>query len=132
MGIVKYDSNRLSVRMIADRFEKGVLNLEPVFQRQSVWRITQRTHLLDSIFNGYPIPSIFLYRHVDEANGQAIFEVIDGKQRLESLFMYMGQFGAGGFPRPFNSPIGNILNLLTGADSASSGNRVAWRSISSR
>lgn len=76
--------------MLADRYDKGVLKLDPVFQRQSVWKKTQRMHLLDSIFQGYPIPAIFLYRHVDDT-GKTLFEVVDGKQRLETLLMYMGR-----------------------------------------
>jgi hypothetical protein len=43
-----------------------------------------------SIFQGYPIPSIFIYRHEDEGTGKVVFDVIDGKQRIESLLMYMG------------------------------------------
>jgi hypothetical protein len=49
---------------------------------------------------GYPIPSVFLYRRVDEDTGQVVFEVIDGKQRLESLLMY-----AGLMPGRFSAPI---------------------------
>ena len=64
--------------MLADRYEQGVLKLDPVFQRQSVWSMAHRTHLLDSIFQGYPIPAIFLYRHVYDT-GKTLFEVVDGK-----------------------------------------------------
>ena len=90
MNALRYDSNRHSVSSLFDRYKKGVLKLEPTFQRRSVWNIKQRIKLLESVFRGYPIPSIFLYRHLDTDTGQTIFEVVDGKQRLESLFMYMG------------------------------------------
>lgn len=88
---------------MVDRYKKGVLKLEPSFQRQSVWSMQQRTNLLESVFRGYPIPSIFLYRHVDEGTGQTIFEVIDGKQRIESLLMYMGVL-RGRFAAPLRLP----------------------------
>jgi hypothetical protein len=39
---------------------------------------------------GYPIPSIFLYRHIHEKTGETIFEVIDGKQRIESILLFAG------------------------------------------
>jgi uncharacterized protein with ParB-like and HNH nuclease domain len=59
-----------------------LLKLELAFQRSGVWPPKLRVHLLESIFQGYPFPSVFLYRHVDEETGQVVFEVIDGKQRL--------------------------------------------------
>jgi hypothetical protein len=90
IGQVKFDSNRQSVRSMADLYRNGLLNPNPVFQRRSVWRQQQREHLIDSVFHGYPIPAIFLYKHIDENTGTMMFEVIDGKQRLETLFMYTG------------------------------------------
>lgn len=39
--------------------------------------------------SGCPIPSIFLYKR--ESRGRLIYDVIDGKQRLEAVFMFTGQ-----------------------------------------
>ena len=64
------------------------LNLEPGFQRQSVWNIRDRSKLIDSILRNYPLPAIFLYKR--EVDGHLVFDVIDGKQRLESIFMFSG------------------------------------------
>jgi hypothetical protein len=44
--------------------------------------------LIDSILRNYPVPAIFLYRRYD--HGKLVFDVIDGKQRLESLLMFTG------------------------------------------
>lgn len=68
--------------------EDGLLNLEPGFQRQSVWTERDRAKLIDSILRNYPLPAVFLYRRED--NGQIIYDVIDGKQRIESILMFMG------------------------------------------
>jgi hypothetical protein len=70
-------------------FKNRQINLEPGFQRQSVWTINDRRRLMQSIFGNYPLPSIFLYRR--EAQGRVIYDVIDGKQRLESIFMFSDQ-----------------------------------------
>ncbi|MGH7493126.1 MAG: DUF262 domain-containing protein [bacterium] len=43
---------------------------------------------MDSIVRNYPLPSIFLYRR--ESNGEIVYDVIDGKQRIESILMFMG------------------------------------------
>src|ERR1700679_4145492 len=83
-------SSPQSVRRVFGFFNEGLLKLDPAFQRSGVWQQKQRVHLLESIFQGYPIPSVFLYRHVDEGTGKVVFELIEGKQRLESLLMYPG------------------------------------------
>jgi hypothetical protein len=70
------------------------LNLEPGFQRKSVWGLRDRERLIESVCTGRPVPSIFLYRSTDE-QGRLKYDVIDGKQRLESLLMYVGAKGFG-------------------------------------
>jgi|HubBroStandDraft_3_1064219.scaffolds.fasta_scaffold23584_2 glycosyltransferase involved in cell wall biosynthesis len=64
------------------------LNLNPGFQRKSVWTTKDRSKLLESIIRNYPVPAIFLYRR--EENGKIVYDVIDGKQRLESILLFMG------------------------------------------
>jgi hypothetical protein len=64
------------------------LNLNPGFQRSSVWTTKDRSKLIESIFRNYPLPAIFLYHR--EENGRIIYDVIDGKQRLETILMFMG------------------------------------------
>ncbi|WP_407074996.1 DUF262 domain-containing protein, partial [Reyranella sp.] len=44
--------------------------------------------MIDSILRNYPLPAIFLYKREDE--GRLVFDVIDGKQRLESIFKFTG------------------------------------------
>lgn len=82
----------MTVQQLVNHYEKGQLNLEPGFQRKSVWRLSDRAALIDSIFMNFPVPSLFLYKRQD-ARGQAVYDVIDGKQRLESIFMFMGLRG---------------------------------------
>jgi hypothetical protein len=63
-------------------------NLKPGFQRQSVWKERDRAKLIDSLLRNYPLPAIFFYRRIEK--GKLVFDVIDGKQRLESIFMFTG------------------------------------------
>jgi hypothetical protein len=78
-----------TIKDIENLFKDNLLNLEPGFQRQSVWSERDRAKLIDSILRNYPLPAIFLYRR--EENGQIIYDVIDGKQRIESILMFMGK-----------------------------------------
>lgn len=83
---LRYEFGHKTVLELRELQAKGYLNLEPGFQRQSVWTRRDRRRLIQSVFEGYPVPSIFLYRR--EENGQPIYDVLDGKQRLETLFMF--------------------------------------------
>jgi hypothetical protein len=74
---------------LANLHDHGLLNLEPGFQRRSVWTPRDRSKLIESILRNYPLPAVFLYRR--EENGQIIYDVIDGKQRIESILMFMGK-----------------------------------------
>jgi len=69
-------------------FNNGQLNLEPGFQRDSVWTLSDRRKLIESLLQNYPIPSVFLYRQND--SGKLRYDVIDGKQRLETVLMFQG------------------------------------------
>ena len=85
-------SHRPETRTVTDiqnLFEDNLLNLEPGFQRQSVWSERDRSKLIESILRNYPLPAIFSYRR--EEDGRIIYDVIDGKQRLESILMFMGE-----------------------------------------
>jgi hypothetical protein len=62
----------------------------PDFQRQFVWKQVQSSKLIESFLIGLPVPSIFLYT---ERKTQK-FLVIDGQQRLRSVFYFFeGFFG---------------------------------------
>jgi hypothetical protein len=75
-------------------FRNRQINLEPGFQRNSVWTSNDRRRLVQSIAAGYPLPNVFLYARSN--NGRLVYDVIDGKQRLESILMFTR---IGGFKR---------------------------------
>ena len=76
-----------SIDQIVLMFKGRQINLEPGFQRKSVWTWNDRRRLVQSISTGYPVPSIFLYKR--HHGGRLIYDVIDGKQRIESILMFM-------------------------------------------
>jgi len=83
------DFSERSIDQLLLSFRNGQINFTPGFQRKSVWTLSDRRRLIQSLIEGYPLPSIFLYQR--DYNGKLIYEVIDGKQRLETIFMFMGQ-----------------------------------------
>lgn len=91
-----YLDYRVETKTITDLinlYEDNLLNLEPGFQRQSVWSERDRCKLIDSILRNYPLPAIFLYRRNED--GQIVYDVIDGKQRIESILRFVGEMRGG-------------------------------------
>lgn len=89
MDKLNYKYGHKSIQDIVGLFERGQLDLEPDFQRDSVWQVVDRQKLIESILQHYPMPSIFLYKRVND-DGRIIYDVIDGKQRLETILMFQG------------------------------------------
>jgi hypothetical protein len=82
--------NPKTVQDILDLSHAKRLNLNPGFQRNSIWNSKDRATLIDSILKGFPLPSIFLYRREND-RGEPVYDVLDGKQRIESILMFMGK-----------------------------------------
>ncbi|MGO9568593.1 MAG: DUF262 domain-containing protein [Desulfomonilaceae bacterium] len=69
-----------------DLYANKQLELDPPYQRRSVWSPKDRRFFLDTIFRGFPSPSIFLHKEIDQH--QTIYSVVDGKQRLETIIKF--------------------------------------------
>ena len=67
-------------RMIVE----GELNLQPDYQRRFVWDKKTMSKFIESLLLSIPIPTIFLAENNDDT-----FEVIDGQQRLTTIFAFM-------------------------------------------
>src|SRR5688572_11318094 len=78
-----------TIQDIVNCYVNGHLNLSPGFQRDSVWNERDRQKLIESILRKYPIPAVFFRRRQED--GEICFDVIDGKQRIESILMFMGK-----------------------------------------
>jgi hypothetical protein len=72
------------VSWFLDLNEKGQLDLDPPYQRRSVWSPKDRRYFIDTILNNYPAPPVFLHKTIDE-NGKSTYHVVDGKQRLLTI-----------------------------------------------
>ncbi|WP_145253525.1 DUF262 domain-containing protein [Pseudomonas sp. DE0157] len=72
------------VSWFLDMNDRGQLNLNPPYQRRSVWSPRDKRFFIDTILNNYPAPPIFLHKTLQE-NGKATYHVVDGKQRLQTI-----------------------------------------------
>lgn len=64
--------------------DKGQLNLDPPYQRRSVWSPKDKRYFIDTILNNYPAPPVFLHKTLDD-KGRSTYHVVDGKQRLQTI-----------------------------------------------
>ncbi len=78
-----------SVGDFLDWQRDGTLDLSPAFQRRSVWKPGAKSYLLDTIYRGLPVPLIFLRQKLDLEAQRTVREVIDGQQRLRTLFGFI-------------------------------------------
>lgn len=70
-----------------DQHEANRLDLDPPYQRRSVWTSKDRRYFLDTVFRGFPCPPIYLHKTID-SNGSSIYHVVDGKQRIETILLF--------------------------------------------
>lgn len=61
------------------------LELNPNFQRGSVWTPAARSYLIDSLLRKLPIPKVYLRTKIDVVTKKTIREVVDGQQRLRAI-----------------------------------------------
>ena len=93
--------NDFNIVTIANFMDQGSIII-PGFQRHYVWDIKRASKLIESLILGLPIPQIFLYE--EDRNR---FLVIDGQQRLMSIYFFVHQR----FPRKsWRTEIRNVFN----------------------
>ena len=76
------------ITWLIDLARKGQLDLDPPYQRRSVWTRGDKQFFLDTIFRNYPSPAIFLHKTIDDG-GNATYHVVDGKQRTQTILEFV-------------------------------------------
>lgn len=85
---MKRRPNYQDISWFLDLVRNGQLDLDPPYQRKSVWSPKDRRFFLDTIFRDYPSPGIFLHKETGD-DGRAVYHVVDGKQRLETILLFV-------------------------------------------
>lgn len=81
------DSYQMSIGELINIYKDDEMDIHPEFQRVFRWNETQKTRLIESIMLNIPIPSIFVSQ-----NDEGVWDVIDGVQRLSTIFQFVGIF----------------------------------------
>jgi hypothetical protein len=78
-----------TVGQLLSWMRSGNLELKPTFQRREVWKKKSKSLLIDTVVRGLPMPLIFLRQKQDLETLDAGVEVVDGQQRLRTLFSFI-------------------------------------------
>jgi hypothetical protein len=81
---VDVDNFDLTLGELVRMAEAGELIRSPEYQRKFRWSVDDESYLIESLFLGLPVPSIFV-----AANPDGTWEVVDGLQRLSTLIHFM-------------------------------------------
>ncbi|MFA7192988.1 MAG: DUF262 domain-containing protein, partial [Bacilli bacterium] len=84
-AVVKISRDQYSIfeirRMVVETKE---FVLDPEFQRNNVWRLSQERELVESVLMGIPIPVIYVFE-----NDEGIKQVVDGRQRINAFVRFL-------------------------------------------
>jgi hypothetical protein len=90
----RLEHQTLKVRQLVDDFRAGRIVI-PEFQRDYVWQKSKSPRLIDSLYRGFPISSLLLWRSAEETRSRrrdprparsALMDwLIDGQQRIITL-----------------------------------------------
>lgn len=76
--------------------QRDTLNLDPPYQRLSIWDRGKKERFIDSVINGFDVPKLYFHRLAYSNGGSSNYggrgyrySVIDGKQRLIALRDFM-------------------------------------------
>jgi hypothetical protein len=81
---VDVDHFDVTVRELVRMAGEGELERAPAYQRKFRWSNDDESRLIESLFLGLPVPSLFV-----AANADGTWEVVDGVQRLSTLIHFV-------------------------------------------
>ena len=90
-----YYYENLPISTLFNCMRKGSIDVEPSYQREIVWSHSMQEKLIETLLEGFPMPSINFVENNDPSLPK--YECMDGKNRLKSIEKYMkGEISVGG------------------------------------
>jgi len=84
---MEYKNTEITVDDLISKLNEEKIKLNPPFQRHQVWKLSDRRKLIKNMLLERPIPALFLFKRGEGI--KTVSYVLDGKQRLESLVLFI-------------------------------------------
>ncbi len=81
---IRYEIRNYTIWTLYKMYNSGDLLLENDFSRDFLWKNKEQVELIETILRNIPLPLIYLYQ--DEIGK---YQIIDGKQRLQTIFNFI-------------------------------------------
>lgn len=80
---IDYDIRDFTIDYLVEQFREGMFYI-PSYQREFIWRESNKMRFIESVLLGLPIPFMFL---ADTDDGR--LEIVDGAQRIQTLEAFL-------------------------------------------
>ncbi|WP_339630339.1 DUF262 domain-containing protein [uncultured Sneathiella sp.] len=84
----RVDYQSFIIQDLINDYNDQKLDLNPWYQRRSVWTQPQKAYLINTLFERKPIPAVYIRHTIDLEKEKSIKEVVDGQQRIRSILEF--------------------------------------------
>lgn len=81
--------NKITINNLYKLYREKKLSVNRRYQRKLVWTLQEKKDFIDTLLRKYPIPLILFASYKYEGTDEECTEIIDGLQRLESIFSFI-------------------------------------------
>lgn len=85
----RVDYQPLIVQDLLNWYKSEEIELNPWYQRRSVWKSTQQSYLINTLLEKKPVPAIYVRHAIDMEKEKSIREVVDGQQRIRAILDFI-------------------------------------------
>lgn len=85
--ILKREQYKFTLDVVLDYLKNNKYDLEPFYQRDIVWNKNQKINYIENLFTGRANINLILIFNGFESDKS--YEVLDGKQRINSIFEFI-------------------------------------------
>lgn len=89
--MARFELEKQMLKELYDLWKRGRLNLQPDYQRSTVWPEKMKYDLIDTVLRDWPMGLIMVNvaQYADkDGSARERYEIVDGQQRLDTLFTY--------------------------------------------
>jgi hypothetical protein len=87
---MKVDEGKYSIAELVDWHRRKELVVNERYQRAGgLWPTPAKSYFIDTILRDFPFPKVYFYERLDMASKRPRREIVDGQQRLSTIFEFV-------------------------------------------